>query len=78
MQMIDPQVLPEAIFTLHIIDALRGADDVEEAEERIKARFTPVPEFSIKRREDGRFAVLIKQFPNGNAVTIVDQKRPAR
>ncbi len=72
--MVNPQSIPETVFTFHVIDALRGADTVEEAEEQIKARFEPAPEFSVQKREDGRFAVLVKQFPAGNAVTIVGKK----
>jgi hypothetical protein len=54
---IDTAGLSPAILTVHIQDAVRGAEDAEEAADRIRERFFPSPLLHVAYGREGKFRV---------------------
>lgn len=60
---IDPRSLSRQLMERELVKILSGCTSSDEAEERIRASFTPKPQIWVTRRGERQFAVLIQIAP---------------
>jgi hypothetical protein len=68
---LDPYDLSADAFGRVVRRAVRGASSPEDAETRIKSRFSPNPLVWVQERGKNHFGVLVQQHPGTENVSII-------